>query len=107
MGLCLDVSQSVGEETGAVHQSGDSAVNKSIRPLPGDGSTRSIISSGSGDVCRNALIDGSVRPSNLLPDTVGLNNHQRNEDRRPRLYTCACAPLAEESIKVEQLLDMS
>lgn len=72
---------------GAVHQSGDSAVNKTIRPLPSNGSTRSIISAGLGDGCRNVVIDGSVHPSNLSADKEGLNNHERNEDRRPRLRT--------------------
>lgn len=34
---------------GTVHQSADSAVNKTIRPLPSNGSARSIISAGPGD----------------------------------------------------------
>lgn len=92
---------------GAVHQSGDSAMNKTIRPLPSNSSTRSIISAGPGDGCRNVVIDGSVHPSNLPADTEGLNNHERNEDRRPRLRTSPVPPLAEESIKVEELLDGS
>lgn len=103
----LDVCQSAGEKMGAVHQSGDSAVNKTIRPLPSNGSTRSIISAGPGDGCRNVVIDGSVHPSNLSADTEGLNNHERNEDRRPRLRKPPVPPLAEESIKVEELLDGS
>ncbi|KAL1257155.1 hypothetical protein QQF64_012700 [Cirrhinus molitorella] len=85
---------------GAVHQSGDSAVNKTIRPLPGNGSARSIISAGPGDGRRNAVIDGSVRPSNLSADTEGLNNHERNEDRHPRRRTPPVPPPAEESIKM-------
>lgn len=96
-----------GRKTGAVHQSGDSAVNKTIRPLPSNGSARSIISAGPGDGCRNAVIDGSVCPSNLSADTEGLTNHERNEDRRPRRHTPPVPPPAEESIKVEELLDGS
>lgn len=96
-----------GRKTGAVHRSGDSVLNKTIRPLPSNGSARSIISAGPGDGCRNAVIDGSVRPSNLSADTEGLNNHERNEDRRPRRHTLPVPPPAEESIKVEELLDGS
>lgn len=46
---------------------------------------RSIISAGPWDGCSNAVINGFVRPSNLSADTEGLNNHERNEDRR-RLF---------------------
>lgn len=95
LGQRLDVCQSAGEKMGAVHQSGDSAMNKTIRPLPSNGSARSIISAGPGDGCRNAVIDGSVCPSNLSADKEGLNDHERNEDRRPRRRTpphAACAP---------------
>lgn len=104
LGRCLNVFQSVGEKMGAVHQSSDSAVNKTIRPLPSNSSARSIISAGPGDGCRNAVIDGSVRPSNLSADTEGLNNHERNEDRRPRRST---PPVPPPAIKVEELLDGS
>lgn len=107
LGQRLDVCQSAGEKMGAVHQSGDSAVNKTIRPLPSNGSARSIISAGPGDGCRNAVIDGSVCPSNLSADKEGLNDHERNEDRRPRRRTPPVPPPAEESVKVEELLDGS
>lgn len=45
-----------GKKMGTVHQSGDSAVNKTIRPLPSNGSARSIISAGPGDSTEMLLL---------------------------------------------------
>lgn len=41
---------------GTVHQSDDSDVNKTIRPLPSNGSAHSIISAGPGDSTEMLLL---------------------------------------------------